>query len=79
MADSLRHFGLPVHGIFQARILGWLPFSSPGGVFYPGIEQTSPVLQADSLPLSHQGSPEFAIEKPLKPNKLFYQILWRTQ
>ena len=44
-----------------------------------GIEHSSPVLQADFLPLSQQGSPEFAIEKPLKPNKLFYQILWSTQ
>ena len=34
-----------------------LPFPSPGGLLDPGIEPTSPALQADSLPLSHQGSP----------------------
>ena len=34
-----------------------LPFPSPGDLPDPGIETTSPALQADSLPLSHQGSP----------------------
>ena len=43
-----------------------------------GIEHSSPVLQADSLPLSQQGSPEFVIEKPLKPNKLFSNTLEYT-
>ena len=40
-----------------------LPFLSPGGLPEPGIDSTvkpaSPALQADSLPLSHQGSPTF--------------------
>ena len=31
-------------------------FPSPGDLPNPGIESTSPALQADSLPLSHQGS-----------------------
>ena len=34
-----------------------LPFPSPGDLSDPGIETTSPALQADSLSLSHQGSP----------------------
>ena len=34
-----------------------LPFPSPGDLANPGIEPTSPALQADSLPLSHQQSP----------------------
>ena len=34
---------------------GW-PFPSPGHLPDPGIEPASPALQADSLPLSHQGS-----------------------
>ena len=34
-----------------------LPFPSPGDLCDPGIELTSPALQADSLLLSHQGSP----------------------
>ena len=46
-----------VHGIFQARILEWLPFSSPGDLPVPGIEPESPVspaLQVDSLPTEPQ-------------------------
>ena len=35
---------------------GELPFPSPGGLPDPGMEPMSPALQADSLPLSHQGS-----------------------
>ena len=34
-----------------------LPFPPPGDLPDPGIEPTSPALQADSLPLSHQESP----------------------
>ena len=33
-----------------------LPFPSPGNLPDSGIEPTSPAWQADSLPLSHQGS-----------------------
>ena len=32
-----------------------LPFPSPGYLSNPGVEPGSPALQADSLPLSHQG------------------------
>ena len=48
--------GSSVHGISQARILDGLPFPSPGDLPNPGIESMSPVWQADSLPLNHQGS-----------------------
>ena len=34
-----------------------LPFPSPGDLPNPRIKPQSPALQADSLPLSHQGSP----------------------
>ena len=34
-----------------------LPFPPPGDPLDPEIEPTSPALQADSLLLSHQGSP----------------------
>ena len=34
-----------------------LLFPSPGDLPNPGIKLISPALQADSLPLSHQGSP----------------------
>ena len=36
-----------------------LPFPSPGDLLNPGIELRSPALQADSLPLSHQGSSKY--------------------
>ena len=36
-----------------------LPFPSPGDLLNPGIEPRSPALQADSLPLSHQGSSKY--------------------
>ena len=36
-----------------------LLFPPPGDLSYPGIKPTFPVLQADSLPLSHQGRPKF--------------------
>ena len=58
MSDSLRPHGLysspasSVHGLLQARILEWvaIPFSRRSS------QPMSPTLQADSLPLSHQGS-----------------------
>ena len=34
-----------------------VPFPPPGDLPDPGIEPTSPALQADSLALSHHGSP----------------------
>ena len=34
-----------------------LPFPSPGDLPDPGFEAASPAFQADSLPLSHRGSP----------------------
>ena len=45
-----------IHGIFQARILVWLPFPTPGDLPHTGIEPVSPVA-GDSLPLSHMGNP----------------------
>ena len=38
-----------------------LPFPSPGDLPDLGIEPWSPALQADSLPLSHQGTQSFFI------------------
>ena len=52
--------GSSVHGILQARILMWAAIPSPGDLPDPGIKPetpAAPALQADSLPLSHQGSP----------------------
>ena len=35
-----------------------LPFPSPGDLADPGIQPASPHWKANSLPLSHQGSPK---------------------
>ena len=35
-----------VHGIFQARILEWLPFPAVGDLPHPGIEAASPMSPA---------------------------------
>ena len=42
-----------------SRQEGWnaLPCSPSGDLPDPGMEPVSPALQADSLPLSHQGGP----------------------
>ena len=48
--------GSSVHGISQAVILEWVAISFSRGLPHPGIKPASPVLQADSSPLSHQGS-----------------------
>ena len=42
--------GSSIHGIFQARVLEWVAFPSPGDLPDPGIEPRSPALQADTLP-----------------------------
>ena len=47
-----------VHGILQARILEWVPFSSPRDPPNSRIEPRSPTLQADSLPAEPQGKPK---------------------
>ena len=48
--------GSPVHRIFQARILEWLPFPPPGTLYDPGIKPHLLHWQEDSLPLCHPGS-----------------------
>ena len=48
-----------VHEILQARILEWVAISAPGDLSDSGAEPASPALQADSLPLSHWGSPSY--------------------
>ena len=50
--------GTSVYGILQAIILEWVAISSSGDLPNPGIKPKSPALQADSLPLSHQKSPQ---------------------
>ena len=49
--------GSSVHGIFQARVLEWLPFPSPWDLPNSGIEPWSPALQADALTSELPGKP----------------------
>ena len=70
--------GSSVRWILQARILEWVAMlSPPGDLPDPGIEPSSPVvsvLQADSLPLSHQASP-FTVYLHLYLHLFTYQCL----
>ena len=43
-------------GFSRQEYCNGLPFPSPGDLPNPRIEPTSPIWQADSLPLSHWGS-----------------------
>ena len=45
-------------GFSRQEYWSGLLFPSPGDLPDPGIKPGSPALQADSLPLSHQGSPQ---------------------
>ena len=47
-----------VHGIFQARILEWVPFPFSRGYSQPRDQTGSPALQADSLPVEPKGKPK---------------------
>ena len=49
--------GSSVHGILQARIMSGLACPSAEVLPNPGIILECPVLQGESLSLSHQGSP----------------------
>jgi len=46
-----------VHEIFPARILEWVAMPCSRDLLNPGIEPASLASQADSLTLSHSGSP----------------------
>ena len=50
---------------FQARVLEWVAISFSRGSSWPGIKPASPALEADSLPLTHQGSPVIPAGCPL--------------
>ena len=49
--------GSSLYGISRQKCWSGLPVPSPRDLPDPGIEPMSPALQADSLLLSHQGSP----------------------
>ena len=47
-----------VHGIYQARVLEWVPFPSPGDLPNPGMEPGSLTLRADALLSKPPGKPQ---------------------
>ena len=49
--------GSSVHGILQARTLGWVAIPSSRGFRNPGIKPRYPPLQADSSPSEPPGKP----------------------
>ena len=59
VSDSEEPHGSSVCGILQARILKWEPFPSPRGLPDPGIESSSPTLQANSLLSEPLGKPRY--------------------
>ena len=61
--------GSSVRGIPRQEYWSELPLPSPGDLLDPGIEPTSPALQADSSPVSHWGSPRKSI---VITNKILY-------
>jgi len=54
---TVAHQALLSMGFFRQEYWSGLLFPPPGDLPDPGIKPRSPVLKADSLPLSHQGSP----------------------
>ena len=66
--------GFSVHGIFQARILDWLPFPSLGDLPDPGIKPTSLTSPSRQVlyQLNHQGSPCILYD-------FTYETSWRWQ
>ena len=49
--------GFSVHGIPLAKILEWVAIPFSGDLPDPGLEPSSPALQADSLPSEPPGKP----------------------
>ena len=54
---TVAYYAPPSMGFSRQEYWSGLPFPSPRDLPDPGIESRSPALQADALPLSHQGSP----------------------
>ena len=60
---------------FRQECWSGLPFPPTGDLPGPGIEPMSPVssaLQADSLPLSQQGSPQKCVKENEKQKRVIY-------
>ena len=60
---SIAHQAPLSMGLSRWEYQSWLPFPSPGHLPNPGMEPTSPALQADSLPLSYPKSSGKCVHK----------------
>ena len=58
LCDPVDRQALLSLGFSRQEYWSGLPFPPPGDLPDPGIKPRSPALQADSLPLNHQGSPQ---------------------
>ena len=58
--------GSSVHGILQARILGWVAIPFSGDLLDPGIELGFPVLQKDSLSSEPSGKSSIIVQWQLE-------------
>ena len=54
--------GSSAHGFSQARVLEEVEFPSPGDLPNPGVEPSSPALQADSLQNEPPGKPKMRLD-----------------
>ena len=66
-------------GFSRQEYLSRLPCRPPGDLPDPGIEPVSPALQVDSLPLSHQGSPNkyaIFISNGIRVPNRNWQVVW---
>ena len=55
-------------GFFRDEYWSELPFPPPGDLLHQVIKPMSPAWQVDSLPLSHQGSPNLQYIHQMKHN-----------
>ena len=53
--------GSSLHGVLQARILGWMPFPSPGDLLNQGLELGLLHCRQILYHLSHKGSPSYML------------------
>ena len=67
--------GSSAHAIFQARILEWVAMSFSRQPFWPRDWTQVSSIGRQSLPLSHQGSPDPAERHSIHKNPLFWRHL----
>ena len=88
LSDSLQPHGLPpgssLHGILQARLLEWIAMPSSGESSCPMDRicvSCSSCIEADSLPLCHQGSTISGIHQGKSEipgrGKIPHWVLWK--